>query len=54
MKTFPDDLMTFNNIVFDHKSLKEAIAEFILYYSINNSQEEEIDTDMICTELGLL
>ena len=37
LKTFPDDLMTFNNINFDHKSLKEAIAEFILYYSINNA-----------------
>lgn len=40
------------NVEFDHKSLKEAIAEYLLYYSL--IKNENIDMDLICQELGLI
>lgn len=40
------------NVEFDHKSLKEAIAEYILYYQM--IENKDLDLNLICDELGLI
>lgn len=51
MRTFQDE---FQGVCsdFDHKSLKEAIAEYILYQAL--IENKEIDIETICQELGLI
>jgi len=51
MRTFQDNFIGIN-VEFDHKSLKEAIAEYLFYYSL--IKNENIDMDLICQELGLI
>lgn len=55
LKSYPDRNINFHNIDFDHKALKEAIAEYILYYSVNHRQEKSLKgLDEICEEMGLV
>ena len=54
LKTFPDNSIKINNQNFDHKALKEAIADFILFYSIHNVPDEIINSKNMCEELGLI
>lgn len=55
LKSFPDRNINFHNIDFDHKALKEAIAEYIVFHSINHNQEQQLDgLDDICEEMGLV
>lgn len=55
LKSYPDRNLNFHNIDFDHKALKEAIAEYIVYYSVDHNQEQKLeDLDDICDEMGLV
>lgn len=55
LKSFPDRNINFHSIDFDHKALKEAIAEYIVFYAANHNHEHNVKgLDDICEEMGLI
>ena len=55
LKTFPNRSISLCDIKFDQKALKEAIAEYIVHYSVDNKEEvDDTALDKICDELGLV
>lgn len=56
LRDFPEETLELYNSTFDHKALKEAIAEFILYFSAKHGQQapQEVDLNQVCSELGVV
>jgi hypothetical protein len=52
----PEENLELYHASFDHKALKEAIAEFILYFSAKLGQQtpQEVDLNQVCAELGVV